>query len=187
MKDNKKFTKGATIAKSCRRATLIGCLKLGSTRMQVNQAELDLLRRSSDLTVDREGFVRHEGELIAHPRLAALLQAGIDVDELGRPIIAFGQQIALLQQTQTPLVVWQSHTTQDSLALQLNNGKRVRIQAADLLLRLHNDRELTVQIDAQRQARFGRAAWANIAERIGGAAPVFWLPVGEHKVSIIVT
>lgn len=75
--------------------------------------------------------------------------------------------------------------TDDGLTLHLNNGKVLQIGVADLVLHLHDDRELTMQIDAQRLVRFGQAAWSKIAQHIQGAAPSFWLPVGTVNVPII--
>ena len=156
--------------------------------MALDPSQLDGLRRNSGLAVDREGCVWHQGEPIAHPRLHALFQAGLDVDDRGEAIVRVGAQWAYVACERTPFVVTRARVdaARQRLHLTLNTGEAFDLKPAETFLRLEGDCDLYVRIhDGHHEARFGRTAWGSVADGfdvgpLGGVV----LAVGKRRVPV---
>ncbi|MSP90427.1 MAG: hypothetical protein EXR79_01255 [Myxococcales bacterium] len=152
----------------------------------VSAVGLDALRRAAGLSVDREGWVCHEGERVAHPRLQRVLQEGLDVDAAGAAIVRFGRQWAFVACERSPFVVMRAHVGQSGLTLQLNTREAIDLPVDAVLLRLAGEHDLYVTIhDHRHEARFGRTAWMQAADWLdidgdGGVA----VRMGERRVKV---
>lgn len=151
----------------------------------MDPAMLEKLRRNSGLAVDREGRVHHEGQVMTHAGVADTFASGLDVNEAGEAIVRIGRQWAYVRCERTPFVVVRVQPGEGMLALTLNTGERLEIPAQDVQLHLEADRDLYVRIHAGRhEARFGRTAWAKIADLLEERDGRLWLPLGQAQVRI---
>ncbi len=130
------------------------------------------MRRSSGLTVGTEGEVLHEGTPFVHQRLAALLQAGLDLHpDSGEAILRVGEQWCYVGCDATPFVIQRARWKHDGLELLVNTGVMLTLPPAGLELRLQGDHRLWVRLPTAlpgraRWARFGRHAWMAVAEHL---------------------
>lgn len=150
-------------------------------------ARLDFLRRNSGLSVDREGRVRHEGDLLGHPRLTELFLAGLDVDDRGEAIVRIGSQWAYVRCDGTPFVAVRARVDDAAgrLHLTLNTGEALDLSAQDLTAELWDDSDLRVRIHGGRHwARLGRTAWAALAERLEADDTGVWLRVADRNLPV---
>jgi len=135
-------------------------------------AQLDAMRRSSGLTVGTEGEVLHEGTPFVHQRLAALLQAGLDLHpDSGEAILRVGEQWCYVGCDASPFVATRAKWSSQGLALRLNTGLDVTLPADALFLQLEGDHRLWVRLPVALQgparwARLGRSAWMAVAEHL---------------------
>lgn len=148
--------------------------------------DLDALRRSARISVDREGFVCHEAERIAHPRLQRVLQQGLEIDADGRAGVRFGHQWAPVTCERTPFVVTRATLEPGGLRLRLNTGADLALPIAAVRLRLEGEHDLYVAIDDQaHEARFGRTAWMQAADWLDAdRAGNTWLQAGADRIKV---
>ena len=57
----------------------------------MESSELERLRSASGLSMDVDGTFRHEGVVVEHPRVVAMLRRGLGRAPDGRPIVRFGE------------------------------------------------------------------------------------------------
>jgi len=144
----------------------------------MDAAALEILRRASGLSIDREGSLVHDGAPIAHARVRQVLLAGLDQDDEGRAIVRVGGQWAYVACEGTPFVVtWCAlDPVAETLRIRLNSGERSTIPARALGLRYEGGHDLFLRIHAGRhEARLGRSAWAVLSAALeiderGGAS-----------------
>ncbi len=60
-------------------------------------AELERLRESSGLRLDRDGNFFHEGQSVEHPKVVAAFRRGLARSPEGRPIVRFGRTWAYIE------------------------------------------------------------------------------------------
>jgi hypothetical protein len=146
---------------------------------------LENLRRSSGISVDREGRVLHQGELMTHSGVHRTFAAGLDVDARGEAIVHVGPQWAYVQCDRTPFVVVRARRGDGVLHLTLNTGAAITLEAPDIHLQLVGDSDLYVRIhDGRHEARFGRVAWSALAESLQAVAGGLFLPLGHVTVAV---
>ena len=132
--------------------------------MKPTDAQLELLRRASGLTLDAEGDLRHEGDPIVHPGLHALFQSGLDALPTGEAIVRIGDQWAYVQTPGTPFVVQRQRVNGDAVSLDLNTGETLHVPAQDLKLHLEGEHNLTLKMPQNGSLP---AFWASGVARAG--------------------
>ncbi len=154
--------------------------------MKPTDAQLELLRRASGLTLDAEGDLRHEGDPIVHPGLHALFQSGLDALPTGEAIVRIGDQWAYVQTPGTPFVVQRQRVNGDAVSLDLNTGETLHVPAQDLKLHLEGEHNLTLKMPhTGRSLRFGRRAWHALADGLEIADDgALWLHWGVHRLPV---
>jgi hypothetical protein len=124
---------------------------------------LEVLREQSGLAVDREGRVLHRGAPVEHPRAAAVLAAGLDVDEAGRAVVRVGREWAYVTCERSPFVIvaLRPDVAASRLRARLNTGREITIGPGSGPFVLRGQSDLWVRLPGRSvEARFGRAAWA---------------------------
>lgn len=147
--------------------------------------QLEYLRRTSGISVDREGRVRHLGEVMTHSGVHRTFAAGLDVDLHGEAIVHIGPQWAYVQCDRTPFVVARARRGEGVLHLTLNTGEAIDLEALDIHLELSGQSDLFVRIHGGRhEARFGRVAWSALAESFQTVGGAVVLPLGAVMVPV---
>lgn len=137
------------------------------------EAALEASRRNSGLRVDREGRFWHQGTLIAHPRIQAVLAAGVARHATtGEYIVCIGQEWAYLEVDDAPLVVLGLDDVDGTAYLRLSDGHRERLDPARLWLGAADVPYASTRGDSM-PARFSRTAFQVLAR---------WLELGEDGV-----
>ncbi len=147
---------------------------------------IEILRRSSGLSLDAEGMLLHDGEPIQHPGLRQLFQSGLDVLPSGEAIVRIGEQWAYVATLDTPFVIQRLRVHGDQATLRLNTGAHVTVPLAGLRLQLHGDHQLAVIGQPNGHvARLSRRAWHAVALHLDlGEDGRLWLQLGQHRVAV---
>ncbi len=82
------------------------------------------LSRESNIRVDREGHIWHEGERVLHPGLARTLARWIDIEPSGRYVMRNALDWCFITVDHTPLVV-------RSVTLETDPAMRVEVELSD--------------------------------------------------------
>lgn len=123
---------------------------------------LDALRRGLALRLDARGQFFFEGDPVTHPRVVAVLRAGLDVAETGEPIVRVGEQWAYVTVDDTPLRVTAVVRDDDEgMWCSLDDGRRVRLDASTLI---ESGRGLSCEVPSQPTGRTMAARWTNAAQ-----------------------
>jgi hypothetical protein len=124
----------------------------------LSDAELELLRSSSGLSIDDEGRFLHRGEPIAHARTLEVLWRSLEPAAGGRWLVRVGRESAYVQVAETPWIVRGVDAADGAAtpALLLSDASREPLDPATL--RLGGDGVLRCTISRGRPARFARAA-----------------------------
>ena len=159
-----RFVKTATVR-------VVGTAKSARTELPleatVDPNQLEALRNSLDLRVDRNGRLLHDNEPIAHRGVRAVLQGGLELLADGRAVVRLGEQIAYVRFEITPFVVTRTQLTATGLQIRLNTGRSESVAAVALQLRLVGASTLLIQLpQCGLLARFGSAAWSLVGEQI---------------------
>lgn len=131
--------------------------------MTLTPQQLDLMRRSTDLRLDAEGELLHEGTPILHPGLHRLFHQGLDVAGDGAPIVRVGDQFAYLRTPGTPFVVRTWRVRGPTLSLGLNTGESLKLTVSELGLTLYGEHTLVLILASGRKLRLGRRAWTQVS------------------------
>jgi hypothetical protein len=124
----------------------------------LSEAELELLRSSSGLSIDDEGRFLHRGEPIVHARTLEVLWRSLERAAGGRWLVRVGRESAYVDVAETPWVV-RGVDAGDGTALPtllLSDGSREALDPATV--RVGADGVLRCTVSRARPARFARAA-----------------------------
>lgn len=136
--------------------------------------DLDALRRSSGLRLDRDGRWWHRDALVEHPRVSALFDRGLRVDEAGEVRLVVGEQWCYVGVEETAFVVRRARDEADgSVTLVLNDGSEEPLDPATLLAYGHRDLYSRVK-GGRCPARLLRDAYHHVALRLEPAPDGGW-------------
>lgn len=126
--------------------------------MTLSEAELELLRSSSGLSIDEEGRFLHRGEPIAHARTLEVLWRSLEPAGGGRWLVRVGRESAYVEVAETPWIVRGVEVACGMAApsLLLSDGSREPLDPATL--RVGGDGVLRCTVSRGRAARLARAA-----------------------------
>lgn len=82
------------------------------------------LSRESQIRVDRDGHIWHQGERVLHPGLARTLARWIDIDENGRYVMRNALDWCFITVDHTPLVV-------RNVVLETDPAMRIEVELSD--------------------------------------------------------
>ncbi len=125
--------------------------------VQPTDADLEVLRSSSGLSIDDEGRFLHRGEPIAHARTLEVLWRSLEPAAGGRWLVRVGRESAYVQVAETPWIVRGVDVGDGTSApaLLLPDGSREPLDPATL--RVGEDGVLRCAV-SRGPARFARAA-----------------------------
>ena len=99
------------------------------------EVQLEALRRSSGLRMDKDGAFWHEGRELTHARIVAALHAGIDRHPTsGEYIVRIGREWAYVEVEDAPLVVRGMELHEETRLLRLSDGSTEPLDPAALSL-----------------------------------------------------
>lgn len=128
----------------------------------IDPAVLEILRRSSELALDREGNWTHQGVPIGNPKIVALFNRGLDVSESGEPILRVGQQWCYLDVEDTLYIVRDLRRRGDTLIARLNDESEGPLDLDSFSYR--DLQTVYCQVKDGQRARLSRHAMAALAE-----------------------
>lgn len=148
---------------------------------------LELLRRDSKISIDREGRWHHDGALVENPKVAALFDRGIGRAAGGEPTLTVGSQWCYIDVADTLFVVRELIGAPDPHALprlRLNDGLVETVDPLTLAFRGERDLYCRVKVGTE-LARFSRHATNAIAGMIDiGDDGVPFLRCGDRSFPI---
>jgi hypothetical protein len=125
---------------------------------------LEILRRNSGLTLDREGRFFHQGKPIVHARSVQTLERGLEVREDGEVVVHVGNQWAYVEPEDSVYVVRNVVPERDeegglkTLTLVMTGDRREALDPATLVLHPPSDLYCLVG-EGRVRARFLRPAF----------------------------
>ncbi len=130
--------------------------------MILDPANNDLARLR--LSIDAEGAWRHEGVVVTHPRVLAMLYLALAKDEQGYHVRVEGRRIPV-DVADCPFLVLAVRHLADGIQLTLSSGEHVLLDPATLAIDAANVPRCVVKSDGG-TARFSRTAWMQLAEAV---------------------
>ena len=125
---------------------------------------LEILRRNSGLTLDREGRFFHKGNSIVHPRTVEVLERGLELRDDGEVIVRVGAQWAYVEPEDSVYVVRNVVPRRDEegrllgLLLVMTGQRREELDPETLILEPPSDLYCLVE-GGRVRARFLRPAF----------------------------
>ena len=130
----------------------------------MNPELLEILRRNSGLTLDREGRFFHKGQAIVHKRSVSALEKGLELREDGEVVVHLGNQWAYVEVEDSMYVIRNIVPQRDQdgalvcLTLVMTGERREILDPLTLILKPPSD--LYCLVDGHRiRARFLRPAF----------------------------
>lgn len=117
-----------------------------------------------DLSIDRDGLWRHQGEEITHPGLLAALYNALQRIDGDWFVCAENLKVPV-KVADCPYVVLSVRHYEDRIELLLTDGRHVALDPATLTVDRENVPRCAIA-PAGRPVRFSRTAWLQLAEAI---------------------
>ena len=143
----------------------------------MDPAELQKLRESSGLRLDREGRFWHRGGEITHPRTLAVLHRGIHRASDGRWATRIGKEWAYLQVDDVALFVRRI----EGLRAQLASGEWVELDPS--MLAAGADDALYVRVGGER-ARLTRAAQLSLGDHLHEERGTYFVELNGKRYAV---
>jgi len=132
------------------------------------------------LAIDREGRWLNDGVEITHPRTIESFWRGFTRNERGKYVVRIGKEECPVHVHAAPYFVRRVDIGSDAVMLQLSDGTRETLDPSTL--RLLDGRYLHCRVKGgAHEARFGRPAWHEIAERIEEGRDGTVLRIGNRR------
>lgn len=131
------------------------------------------------IQVDAEGQMSHNGAPMVHPTIIKLIYESVHLED-GRYVLRVDNQVCELEVADTFFVVARVEFTRDGARLTLNDGSTEELDPASL--RLGDNEVIYCRVKGGAfPARFGRAAYYQLAQQIVEDGEGFALKLGEKK------
>ncbi|MEW5912514.1 MAG: hypothetical protein AB1814_08160 [Thermodesulfobacteriota bacterium] len=131
------------------------------------------------IQVDAEGQMSHNGAPMVHPTIIKLIYQSVHLED-GRYVLRVDNQVCELEVADTFFVVARVEFTRDGARLTLNDGSSEDLDPASL--RLGDNELIYCRVKGGAfPARFGRAAYYQLAQQIVEDGGGFALKMGEKK------
>ncbi|RJX29093.1 MAG: DUF1285 domain-containing protein [Desulfarculus sp.] len=131
------------------------------------------------IQVDAEGQMSHDGAPLVHPTIIKLIYESVHLED-GRYLLRMDNQVCELEVADTFFVVARVEFTRQGARLSLNDGSAEDLDPASL--RLGDNQVIYCAVKGGAfPARFGRAAYYQLAQQIVEDGEGFALALGDNK------